>query len=106
MGLLWFIGLVLLVTILIGGYIAFLKGANSDKQPTPQCSCKLCDDTPEVTTQPKVYTTDCGACVWRHPSNCKECPITINRQNLKRAQDDGVVYPDGEDEIEERRRLR
>lgn len=87
MGLLWFIGLVLLVTILIGGYIAFLKGANSDKQPTPQCNCKTCQDfkTPE---EPLVVKkSSCKDCVWRNPTNCRECTI-------KYAADDGVNYED------------
>lgn len=106
MSLLGFIGLVLLLTVFYGIY----RYTKNDRPTTPDCNCKACQDfdTPEepLTKQPKVYTTDCGECAWRHPSNCKECPITINKANLKRAEDDGVVYPDGEDEIEERRRLR
>ena len=89
MSVLGFIGLVLLITVFIGIYIAFLKGANSEGQAN--CSCKLCD-TPEVAhdwhelpkvAQPKVYTLNCGECVWRHPSTCKHCAIEQGKDVAK-----------------------
>jgi hypothetical protein len=93
MGLLAFIGLVLVITALVGTYM-FIRGGTGGTQPTPQCSCKMCEEfeTPEEPVVEKKLT--CGDCAWRHPSNCKECPVTLNNE---RAKDDGVFYPEGDD---------
>lgn len=98
MSVLGFIGLVLLITVFVGIYITFLKGATSGKQATPDCSCKLCE-TPEVDhewhelkAQPKVYTLDCSACVWRHPSTCKHCAIERKTDEVTQLETTQVDY--------------
>lgn len=67
MGYIGFIGVVLIITAFVGLYM-FMKGANSDSQPTPE------------TKQPKVYTLDCSACVWRNAETCKECAINNSKE--------------------------
>jgi len=89
MSILGFIGLVLLITAFVGICIAYYN-------------CKVCQEfeTPEVdhewhelplTTQPKVYTTDCGQCVWRHPSICKQCAIERNDAKMEISQIEEII---------------
>lgn len=82
-----FTGVVLVISSFVGLYM-FMKGANSDPQPTLE------------TKQPKVCTLDCSECVWRNAETCKECAINNSEEvthakllELKRTMEDRNDVP-------------
>ena len=85
-----FVSLVLMLTGLVFTYIVIL--ISEAKKRTPEVTygvnhdgegwieLKPVDDVVETNVKATLVVDKCGVCAWRHPNNCRDCPIMITRQ--------------------------